>query len=99
MTKDKRVIIVPTPCHTDGHVSDIVRDDDISYFITGDAIYREKTLKNEIIDSMTIDPELFMKALKKIQEFSLSEPAVVFPSHDLDVPSRLNNKVKFSMDS
>lgn len=99
VTKDQRVIIVPTPGHTDGHVSVIVRDDDISYFITGDAVYSEQSLKNGIIDSMTIDPEMSMKTLKKIQEFSLSEPTVVLPSHDSDVPSRLKNKVKFSMDS
>lgn len=85
MTKDGRVIIVPTPSHTDGHVSVIVRGYDITYFITCDAVYSEQSLKNDIIGSMTIDPELSMKTLKKIQEFSLSEP-VILPSHDLDVP-------------
>lgn len=99
VTKDQRVIIVSTPGHTDGHVSVIVRNDDMTYFITGDAVYSEESLKNEIIDSMTIDPELSMETLKKIQRFSLSEPTIILPSHDPDVPIRIKNKVVFAMES
>lgn len=71
----------------------------MTYFITGDAVYSEQSLKNEIIDSMTIDPQLSMKTLKEIQKFSLSEPTVVLPSHDLNVPTRIKNKIVLSMES
>lgn len=57
------------------------------------------SLKNEIFDSMTIGPELFMKILKKIQKFSLSEPTVIPPSHDLEVTTRIKHKIVFSMES
>ncbi|WP_459730000.1 MBL fold metallo-hydrolase [Pseudomonas sp. MHK4] len=37
LTKDKRILLVPTPGHMRGHMSVIVRTSDVTYFLSGDA--------------------------------------------------------------
>jgi N-acyl homoserine lactone hydrolase len=37
ITVDKRILLVPTPGHADGHIAVIVRDDEVTYLLAGDA--------------------------------------------------------------
>src|SRR5690606_37675302 len=39
VTRDGRIVLVPTPGHVDGHVSVIVRGEDVTWFLAGDATY------------------------------------------------------------
>ena len=96
LTADKRVFLVPTPGHIAGHVSVIVRDDDLTYLVAADATYTEDNLRNELVDGITYDPELSLRTLRALKSFASEEPTIVLPSHDPDGPVRLMNRRTFS---
>lgn len=89
VTRDGRILMVPTPGHVGGHVSVIVRDYDLTYFLAGDATYDEVNLRAEAPDGVTNDPEISRATLRAIKAFALSEPTIILPAHDPDGPARL----------
>jgi glyoxylase-like metal-dependent hydrolase (beta-lactamase superfamily II) len=95
LTSDKRVFLVPTPGHIPGHVSVIVRGDDLTYLIAADATYKDN-IKNELVDGITSDPDLSLRTLQMLKRFASSEPTIVLPSHDPDGQTRLLNGITFS---
>ena len=96
ITRDGRITLVPTPGHMKGHVSVLVRDDDITYFLAGDATYSEANLRNEKTDGVTNNPTLSLETLRAIKRFALQEPTIVLPAHDPDGPTRLAARQKFT---
>lgn len=96
ITRDGRITLVPTPGHMKGHVSVLVRDDDMTYFLAGDATYSEANLRNEKTDGVTNNPTLSLETLRAIKRFALQEPTIVLPAHDPDGPTRLATRQKFS---
>jgi len=95
MTRDGRVALVPTPGHMAGHVSVIVRDDDVTYFLAGDATYSEANLRDEKTDGVTNDPALSRATLRAIKRFASQEPTIILPAHDPDGPARLAARQAF----
>jgi len=89
VTKDGRIILVPTPGHVKGHVSVIVRADGVSYFLAGDATYSEANLLAEKTDGVTNNPAESLATLRAIRRFAEEEPTVLLPAHDPEVPARL----------
>ncbi|MGE3146616.1 MAG: N-acyl homoserine lactonase family protein [Pseudorhodoplanes sp.] len=92
VTRDGRILLVPTPGHVAGHVSVVVRDDDITYFLAGDATYDEANLRDEKADGVTNDPATATETLRKIKQFAAQEPTVILPAHDPQGPARLAAK-------
>ncbi len=89
VTKDGRIVLVPTPGHVKGHVSVIVRADGVSYFLAGDATYSEANLLAEKTDGVTNNPAESLATLRAIRRFAEEEPTVLLPAHDPEVPARL----------
>lgn len=89
VTRDGRIALVPTPGHAAGHVSVIVRGEDVTYFLAGDATYDEDNLRHEKADGVTNDPDLSIATLRRIKQFALSEPTIMLPAHDPDGPARI----------
>lgn len=89
ITKDGRIFMVPTPGHSVGHVSVIVRGDDLTYFFAGDATYNEENLRAGKADGVTYNPAISEATLAAIREFALSEPTIILPAHDPDGATRL----------
>lgn len=89
ITDDGSIFLVPTPGHAEGHVSVVVRDRDVTYFLAGDATYDEENLRNERADGVTSDPALSTRTLRAIKQFAASEPTIILPAHDPDGPARL----------
>ena len=52
-TRDGRVVVVPTHGHTAGHVSVVVDDGNLAYFLAGDASYCERALVGQTIDGLS----------------------------------------------
>ena len=96
VTRDGRILLVPTPGHCTGHLSVIVRDEDITYFIAGDASYNEENIRNERTDGVTFKPEVALETLRTIKAFANTGPTVVLPCHDPLSAHRLANKVLFA---
>jgi glyoxylase-like metal-dependent hydrolase (beta-lactamase superfamily II) len=89
VTCDGRIALVPTPGHVGGHVSVIVRSDDVTYFLAGDATYDETNLRAERADGVTNDPARSIATLRAIKQFAAAEPTIILPAHDPDGPVRI----------
>jgi N-acyl homoserine lactone hydrolase len=70
-------------------VSVIVRAENITYFLAGDAVYNEANLRAEKADGVTNDPAISEATLRTIKQFAAQEPTIVLPAHDPDGPARL----------
>ena len=89
ITADGRVLAVPTPGHTPGHISVIVRADDATYFLGGDVTYSQDLLDAEQTDGVNNDPRLAVDQLRKIKALAAEQPIVLLPAHDPDAARRL----------
>ena len=89
ITKDGRIALVPTPGHVAGHVSVIVRDNDVTYFLAGDATYSQTNLLAGKTDGVTNDPATAEATLTAIRAFAAQQPTILLPAHDPDGPRRL----------
>jgi N-acyl homoserine lactone hydrolase len=58
VTSDGTVVIVPTPGHTPGHVSVVVVDGDVNYFLAGDTTYTQQALVDEQVDGVSVAARL-----------------------------------------
>ncbi|WP_298136305.1 N-acyl homoserine lactonase family protein [Acidiferrobacter sp.] len=97
VTRARDVIVVPTPGHTPGHVSVIVRAGGRSYFLAGDASYTEAALSARAADGVTFTPRAAKQTLDRIALYARYEPTVYLPTHDLQSVMRLRDTVILSM--
>jgi N-acyl homoserine lactone hydrolase len=89
VTRDGRIALVPTPGHVTGHASVIVRGDDMTYFLAGDATYTQANLLAEQTDGVTNDPQTALATLRAIRHFASQQPTILLPAHDPMGPARL----------
>jgi glyoxylase-like metal-dependent hydrolase (beta-lactamase superfamily II) len=88
-TRDGRVVVVPTHGHTAGHVSVVVDDGDLAYFLAGDTSYCERALVGRTIDGLSPIARVTRRTLGEILEFAGNRPTVYLPSHDPESAERL----------
>ncbi len=96
ITRDGRIALVPTPGHVAGHCSVIVRGDDMTYFLAGDATYSQENLLAGRTDGVTNDPALARETLRKIREFCAMQPTILLPAHNRDGLRRLEQREVFA---
>ena len=89
VTPDGQVVIVPTPGHTPGHVSVVVQDGDLSYFLAGDATYTERALADQQVDGVSPSQTVALGTLRTILDFTRERPTVYLPTHDPDSGERM----------
>lgn len=89
ITQAGDVIVVPTPGHTPGHVSVIVRAGHLSYFFAGDASYTQDALLAGRPDGVTFYPRSAVRTLARIVAYARVEPMVYLPAHDPQSALRL----------
>jgi N-acyl homoserine lactone hydrolase len=89
ITRDGRIALVPTPGHVEGHAAVLVRDDNVTYFLAGDATYNQRNLDAELTDGVTNDPATARATLQAIKSFAANEPTIILPAHDPDGVARL----------
>src|SRR5262245_25051944 len=88
VTKRGDVFVVPTPGHTPGHVSVIVRGSP-SFFLAGDTSYTQQLLQDGVVDGVSPDERVAKDTIEKIRRLAAQEPLVYLPSHDPESASRL----------
>ena len=86
------VIAVGTPGHTADHVSVIVEDQRITYFLAGDASYNERLMLAGKIDGVAADDNVAGAALRAIREFARGRRTVYLPTHDPESARRLSRQ-------
>ena len=87
--------MVPAPGHYVGHSAVVARDEDVTYFFSGDAGYTLEDMAAEYTDGVTNNPAESLETIHKILEFARSEPTIVLPTHDPDGPRRLKEREIF----
>ncbi len=83
------VIIVPTPGHTPGHISVMVKSEDVTYFLAGDTSYTESLLLDRTVDGVSPNAAVTLATMERILGFANSHPLIYLPSHDPDSVARL----------
>jgi N-acyl homoserine lactone hydrolase len=92
VTKDGAVVIVPTPGHTNGHVSVIAQSEGINYFLAGDTSYTEKAMLERVPSGFSVNDKLELETHAKIKAFARQNPTIYLPSHDPESAIRLEQK-------
>ncbi len=83
------VHLVPTPGHSPGHLSVIVREGDLALFLAGDASYTEGALLAGAIDGIAPDEGAAERTLARIRAYARAVPTVYLPTHDPAAEARL----------
>ncbi len=92
VTKRGDVTIVPTPGHTEAHISVIVKDEDCYFFLAGDATYTEQALIDKQVDGVSPNVSAALRSIDNILEFAKSRPTIYLPTHDPQSISRLEKR-------
>ena len=93
LTADPRVVVVPTPGHTPGHVSVIVDDGESNFFLAGDSSYTQQSLVEQKVDGVSPSESSAIHTLQTILRYAEQRPTVYLPAHDPESVSRLRNRV------
>jgi N-acyl homoserine lactone hydrolase len=90
LTDDGRVVAVPTPGHTPGHLAILVVAPDHHVLIGGDTAYDQQQLQDLHVDGVSPTDDLPIATMKTILAHAKSNPTVYLPSHDPQSVARLN---------
>jgi len=89
LTKAGDVLLVPTPGHSAGHMSVILREGEQSIFFAGDTSYTQQLLLDGKIDGVSSSDRIAHQTIQRIQAYIQSTPTVYLPSHDPASAERL----------
>ncbi len=89
VTKAGDVALVPTPGHTAGHLSVIVREGESSLFFAGDATYTEDLLIERALDGNAVDETAWYATADRMLDYARTQPTVYLPAHDPQAAKRL----------
>ena len=91
LTSAGDVIAVATPGHTANHVSVLVEDQGITYFLAGDTSYNQRLMLAGQVDGVCIDENVARATLGAIRDLAMDRPTVYLPTHDPESAARLSN--------
>jgi N-acyl homoserine lactone hydrolase len=89
LTEAGDVVLLPTPGHTPGHLSVLVRDRERRFLLAGDVAYTEALFREGALDGVTVDERVARRTLDRAAAVARTAPTVVLPTHDPDSPRRL----------
>jgi N-acyl homoserine lactone hydrolase len=93
LTEGGDVVVVPTPGHTPGHCSVIVKASGINFFLAGDTSYDQEHLLARVVDGVSRNPTVARQTHDNIIAFTEREPTIYLPSHDASSALRLRTRV------
>jgi N-acyl homoserine lactone hydrolase len=96
LTRAGDVVLVPTPGHTDGHLSVIVHETDQDVFLAGDTSYTQQLMMDGVVDGVAPDPAVAALTLGRIRKYLSDRPTIYLPSHDPDSRRRLEMRMAAS---
>jgi N-acyl homoserine lactone hydrolase len=92
LTSAGDVVAVATPGHTAHHVSVLVEDQGITYFLAGDTSYNQRLMLAGQVDGVSIDENVSRATLAAIRHLAADRPTVYLPTHDPESAARLANR-------
>jgi len=88
ITKDGAILVVPTPGHSIGHQSILVKRLNKTVFVGGDLTYNLDTLEREIADVVLMN-KAAKQTVKTVKQYVQSTSSIYLSSHDWNAPSIL----------
>lgn len=89
LTRAQDVIAVPTPGHTEGHLSIFVVEGDTHVLLAGDVTYSVEDLDEKKIRGITMNLAAHRASIDMIRAHAAMHPLVYLPSHDPESATRL----------
>ena len=88
ITTDGKIMVVPTPGHSIGHQSVLVKGDNHTTILAGDLTYNESTLQQEIADVL-LPNKAAKQTVKMMHQYVQQQPSLYLSSHDWNAPTIL----------
>lgn len=88
----KDIHLIPTPGHSQGHLSVIVAADDMTYFLAGDTSFNQNLMLTGAADGVAADAQTMLATQQTIRRFVQQQPTVYLPSHDPASVMRLQQR-------
>jgi N-acyl homoserine lactone hydrolase len=82
LTTDGAVQVVPTPGHSPGHQSVLLRAGPLNYLFAGDTSFDADQLRSGAIAGIVADPVQAAATLTAIRGLCAAQPTVYLPTHD-----------------
>jgi N-acyl homoserine lactone hydrolase len=89
LTTDGRVVAVPTPGHTLGHIAILIVQPDHHVLLSGDTAYDQQQLQDLQVDGVSPKDDVAIATMKTILAHAKTNPTVYLPSHDPQSVRRL----------
>jgi len=86
---DGRLVIFPTPGHTPGHQSLLVRLDENPIVLVGDATYSLSKMRERLLPAVVWSPDAMVASWDRIEEIERRENAFLICTHELDFREKL----------
>jgi N-acyl homoserine lactone hydrolase len=80
---DGRLVIFPTPGHTPGHQSLLVRLESQAYILTGDAVYDKEKMRARCLPGLLWSPDALIESWERIEELQRRYDARLIVTHEL----------------
>ena len=88
ITTDGKIMVIPTPGHSIGHQSVLVKGDNHTTILAGDLTYNESTLQQEIADVL-LPNKAAKQTVKMMHQYVQQQPSLYLSSHDWNAPTIL----------
>jgi glyoxylase-like metal-dependent hydrolase (beta-lactamase superfamily II) len=91
LTADARVLAVPAPGHTPGHLAILVVQPGHHVLIGGDSAYDQRQLQDLHVDGVSPKDDVARATMQRILDHAAAHPTVYLPSHDPESATRLRD--------
>jgi len=85
---DGKVVLFPTPGHTRGHQSMLVRLPGRSVILVADAAYLPRNMEENALQALLWNPDSMVSSWRRIEALARRENAELIFTHDLDYRSK-----------
>ncbi|MEM6726775.1 MAG: MBL fold metallo-hydrolase, partial [Bacteroidota bacterium] len=93
LTEDGSFMMVPTPGHTPGHCSFVLKTDEQQILFAGDAVYYEGQLSKDRYSATIHSIKTARATISKINQAAKANPTIILPAHDPNAGTRLFDRV------
>lgn len=92
VTESGDIVTVPTPGHTPGHQSVIIRTPELHLILAGDTSITQNQMLADEFPGMTVSFSATRKTYGRIREYCATQPTLYLPTHDPESAERLEQK-------
>lgn len=91
LTQHKDVVLIPTPGHTHGHQSVVLKTDQYNIVFAGDASFTQDQIMHKKVAGICADKKSARRTIDNFRIFGREHAMIYLPSHDLQSRDRLLN--------